>query len=169
MSEISYNALDRPKKPSPVPLFLTARIDIQPGGRFRLDGSEPAIIVPVRDRYGCICDLVAYRNDDPGSWLLKEGARCPILGARELAGAEIGGGPIPLFPTPADWVDAGGCGVCILDWGAPLFNLFWAAGEIELRHLDCTVQRAIRDRLWKNFQWDIPRIYSGRKRGSHVE
>ena len=164
MSDLDPGVMERPAKPSPLPLYLTARIDILPDGRFRLDGDKSAIIVPVRDRHGLICELVAYLDGDPGSWLLKEGDQCPVLGAKELAGAPMVPGPIHLFPTPSDWVDAGGCGVCIIDWDAPLFDLFRDV-EIELGHLEDTAQRAMRDRLWGNFKRDMPRIYGGWKRG----
>ncbi len=166
MSEV-LKATTTARGAPPMPLYLTARIDVLPDGRFRHEGSKPAIIVPVRDRHGLICELVAYLDGDPGSWLLKEGDQCPVLGAKELAGAPMVPGAIELSPTPADWVAAGGCGVCIIDWDAPLFDLFRDV-EIELRHLDSAVQRAMRERLWQNFRQDIPRIRGGGKRGRHA-
>lgn len=162
MSKV-LQAPSNPRASPPMPLYLTARIDILPDGRFRHDGSEPAIIVPVRDRYGLICDCVAYLDDDPGEWWLKEGDQSPVLGARELAIASAWGDPIAAHPTPEAWIKAGGIGICVLDWGVSLLDLFDGIPRVETNHLPSPVAAALADRIHKNFFKSVPFVERPRK------
>ncbi len=145
-------------------LRTISKIQIMPDGEhFRLDGDLPAVIIPASDRSGRLCDFVAYDPNDPDRWYLREGYETPILGARELAGASIGGGPIPLYPRPCDWLDAGGHGVCVLMWDMPLFDLFRDV-DIDLSHLEKGLANRLYSRLWENLAKSLPRI---RRRSHH--
>ncbi len=139
--------------PPSFPVRITAGDD----GRFRLDGDRDAIAIPVRDRANLISGLVAYFPDRPGVWFLKEGTE-PILGIRQIAGATIGAGALPLYPTPASWVEAEGAGACILDWTVGLLPIFQDVPEIDLSHLSLSTAEALRARLRLNFAMTLPRI-----------
>jgi hypothetical protein len=102
--------------------------------------SEGALhmVLPVVDD-GALVDLVAFRSNDPGNWLLRTGhgwAMGMEQGmSRWLWSAPADpsarppryqlGQPPTLFSDPLDWLRGGGEGICVLDWGAP-----------EVRYLD---------------------------------
>lgn len=144
------------------PLWFAAGIILVDAIHFRLDPEgEPAQIVPIRDRYDQLEDLVAWM-DDPGSWYLKVGT-CPILAARELAQATAWGDPVLIYPTPAAWVAADLPGVCILDWGVELLGCFEGIAKISTAHLSAATAKAIEKRLKQNFWRGLPQI--GGRRG----
>jgi len=143
------------KPASAPPLSVVAKIAIQPDGRFAFDGDTDAIVVSARDRHGHIVDAVAFTPEDKCRWYMREGTMS-ILGAQEVAGAEVGGGPLPLHPTPSAWLQADGIGAVVLDWDAPLAEIFHC--DIDLSHLSTPVAKAMARRLRANFNKSLPRI-----------
>ena len=152
-----------PKPPQGVPRCFTARVIFIDKVHFQLDPSgELAQIAPVRDRYDWLDDLVAWMADTPGTWHVKEGV-CPILGARDLHLAGLWVDAVMIHATPADWVAAGGTGICILDWGVELLGCFEGVTEISTAHLPVDTAKAIEKRLKRNFWRGLPRV--GGRRG----
>lgn len=141
-----------------LPLWFAANIRPRDDGRFTLDpdGTE-AHVVPVRDRAGALADMVAWLPDDPFHWWTKCGESA-VLGAREIAGAALAGMPVPLQPTPAHWLAAGGRGVVVLDWSVNLLPIFQDVGRIALAHLEREEAIEARRRLRQNFWQSIPQI-----------
>lgn len=134
----------------PLP-FGVSRIVTTADGRYRLYPSgDRAVIVPVRDRYGGLCDLVAWFPDQPQRWWLRICEATPILGTQALALAAAEGGCIKLHGTPERWLIANGpgcirppgacvgecavCelprGACVLRWDVPLAELFEGVGQV---------------------------------------
>ena len=109
---------------------------------FLLDGEDLAALIPVRDRYGYPVDLVAWIEGEPEHWWLREGDETPILGARQLAGAEMTAAPLPIYPTPANWAASGGDGVCVLDWDMDLVGVFDGL-TLDVGHLPMEVAEAL--------------------------
>lgn len=150
------------QEPQRVPACFSARIKLIGGGMFILDpDGEVANISPIRDRFDMLTDLVAWMDDAPTVWYVKEGDS-PILGVRELHIATEFGDPIRIHPTPADWARAG-TGVCVLDWNCDLRRSFEGVPSIITSHLDKTVADEIERRLRRNFWASLPRI--GRRHG----
>ena len=74
-----------------------------------------------------IKELTAFTLDAPGKWAVLRGG-VPILGTglndAMLDYAMTIKEPIALHPTPRDWLRAGGAGLCVLNWSAPLSATF---------------------------------------------
>ena len=152
-----------PKPLQRVAKCFTARVIFVDKTHFRLDPEgELAQIAPIRDRYNWLEDLVAWMADTPDTWHVKEGDQ-PILGARMLHLAVAWGDSVMIHPTPADWVAAGGDGICILDWGVDLLGCFKDVPHISTAHLGPGTAAAIEKRLKQNFWRGLPRI--GDRRG----
>jgi hypothetical protein len=133
-------------------------IQVLPDGqRFCLDGDDPALVLIIRDRYDLPADLVAWKEGDQGTWWLREGNEVLILGARQLAGAEMTAAPLPIYPTPDAWTSAEGDGVCVLDWDQDLAWLFQGL-TLDVGHLDPGVAQALAKRLRENFHTHEPKI-----------
>ncbi len=138
--------------------MMLASIRVMPDGQhFRLDGEDRATLLTVRGRGGYPIDLVAWLDGAPGHWWLHEGDETPILGARQLAGAEMTAAPLPIYPTPLAWVEAGGDGVCVLDWDMDLGGLFDGL-TLDVGHHQAGVARALAERLRTNFRTHEPNI-----------
>ena len=139
-------------------MINAAHIRVMPDGQhIRLDGKAAATVMLVRDRHGYPADLVAWLESEPGYWWLREGDETPIVGARQLAGAEMTSAALPIYPTPATWLEAGGDGVCVLDWDMDLAGLFDAL-TLDVGHLQAGVARALAERLRTNFRTHEPNI-----------
>ncbi len=96
-----------------------------------------------------IIDIVAWFTESPDRWWLRRGDMTPIVGVRELRIATDLGEPITVYETPQSWVLAGGDGVAILIWGAPLNELFEG-----VPHVQCESE-ALRARFTKALrQWE---------------
>lgn len=146
------------------PLCSYTKIRLLPDGEhFRLDGDLPAVVIPARNRHGVVCDLVAYAVNNPDQWFLREGDETLLLGARELTGAALMGGTIPLYPRPVDWLEAGGRGICVLRWDVPLLDPLRDV-QIDLNHLEAELAEQLDKALRKNFASSLPRIRSPRRR-----
>ncbi len=131
-----------------MPRIGAANILTNAGGTYRPDhAGEWAAILEVKgfvlepvdmvdgslvwdDAYDVV-DIVAWRPNDPGHWWLRRGDMTPIVGVRELRIAAEFGEPITVYETPQSWALAGGAGVAILIWGAPLNELFEGVGRVE--------------------------------------
>lgn len=134
----------------PLP-FGVSRIVTTADGRYRPDPSgDRAAIVPVRDRFGDLCDLVAWFPDRPEHWWLRFNDETPILGTQALAIAAAERGAIKLHSMPERWLVAkapgciqppGACvgecdicelprGACVLRWDVPLGELFDGVGRV---------------------------------------
>ena len=111
----------------------------------------------MRDRYGWPEDIVAWLKDRPSKWFLHDGDKIPILGAKQLAGAELAGFNLPIYPTPAAWAEAEGDGVVILSWGVNLFHLFDGL-TLDLSHLPSATALELGQRLRDNFRSYEPAI-----------
>ena len=92
---------------------------------------EWVVLMGVFDRLGELCDLVAWQPDHPGRWWLRVGDVCPLLGAGNLELAVLCHESITVHPTPEARVRAAGRGVCILDWDAPLNEIFDGVVAVE--------------------------------------
>jgi len=124
---------------------------------FRLGGDQDALSLIVRDRHGLPEDIVAWFNDRPGDWFLHDGDKIPILGAKQLAGAEYAGFPLPIYPTPLAWAEAEGDGVVILSWGVNLIHLFDGL-TLDVGHLPPATALELGQRLRDNFRSYEPAI-----------
>ncbi len=137
---------------------MDCRIRVSPDGcTFYLGGDDKSSSLFVRDRRGLPVDLVAWREDAPGEWWMREGDETPILGAGQLAGAEWVGFPLSIYPTPAAWAASGGDGVSVIDWDMNLLHLFDAL-TLDVGHLRADVARALAGRLRTNFRTHEPKI-----------
>ena len=119
-------------------------------------GDTPALSLLVRDRTGLPADLVAWKEHNPGEWWLHDG-ETPLLGARQLAGAEMTAAPLLIFPTPESWFEDGGDGVSIIDWGTDLGRLFECV-DLDLSHLLIPIASELALRLRENFKAWQPRL-----------
>ena len=129
-----------------------ARIVPSADGTYRPDPSgQWAVILPVRDREGELCDLAAWFPNQPERWWLRFGDATPLLGARALAVAAYFGDPIELFPTPEQWALAGGRGCAALNWCAPIGDLFEGVSRVECD--SPALQVRLRDTLRR---WEPP-------------
>ena len=121
-----------------------ARIVTSRDGRYRPDpDGELAIILAVsafqlevvdvdlnEAEVYATTDIVAWFPEKPGRWWMRLGTE-PVLGARDLRIAADMGGTIRLHPTPLTWAEAGGRGVCVLQWGSHLRPLFEGVERID--------------------------------------
>ncbi len=66
-----------------------------------------------------LIDLVAFDPRNPQRWLRRLGT-ATWLGEWEVDSRKMGAlatiEPLPLYPTPLDWLHGGGAGACLLDW-----------------------------------------------------
>ncbi len=151
-----------------LPRFGRSRVQPLASGNYRpSDDGQWAVVLEVRDRHNELADLVAWSPDDPGHWWLRHGDETPLLGARALAFAADGVGPVTLLPTPEAWLfahrerpklDAGESGaevslssgavVCIMDWGVDLTPLFDGVLRVDCDspELQKQLQRSLRAR-----------------------
>lgn len=95
-----------------------------------IDG-ELRLVLPVHED-GELVDLVAFRSDDPESWLLRTGYGW-ALGLEDGLGRHTWGYPVPLSVSPLEWLQGGAEGLVVLDWDAP--ELHYLA---DLPHLVCS-------------------------------
>ncbi|MCZ6446751.1 MAG: hypothetical protein O6831_00760 [Alphaproteobacteria bacterium] len=124
---------------------------------FRLGGDQDALSLTVRDRYGWPEDIVAWLKGQPGKWFLHDGNNIPILGAKQLAGAEYAGFPLTVYPTPLAWAEDEGDGVVILAGGVNLIHLFDGL-TLDLGHLPSATALELGQRLRDNFRSYEPAI-----------
>ena len=137
---------------------MDCRIRVFPDGRtFNLGGDDKSSSLFLRDRRGLPVDLVAWREDAPGEWWMREGDETPILGAGQLAGAEWVGFPLSIYPTPAAWAASGGDGVCVIDWDMNLLHLFDGL-DLDVGQLQLATARRLAQRLQDNFRDHWPKI-----------
>lgn len=135
-------------------LFINAaRIVTHGDGTYTPAGNgQIAAVMGVHDGGDELCDLVAWFLDNPTRWWLRHSDDCPVLGAGNIELAVLCHEPITLHPTPEAWALAAGRGVCVLDWGAPLLELFEGVPAIECG------SPALRHRLQQAFRRWAPRI-----------
>jgi hypothetical protein len=100
-----------------------ADITTGPGGHFDFhESGRLAVILPCGEWDGVdwvLEDLVAFHLDRPDRWWLRRGG-ATVLGVVNTFTIE----PRTLHATPLDWLKAGACGLCILDWtGNPVDRL----------------------------------------------
>ena len=163
--------------------FGIAKISTDADGRYRPEPSgEWAAIVPVRDRYSNLCDLVAWLPDEPQRWWLRNGDETPILGTEALALAAWDGRSIDLHSTPEHWLLAksGTCirppgvctvecdtcalprGACVLRWDLDLRELFEGVTRV---NCDCP---ELERRLLRSLRGWEPRVTAGRQEVRHA-
>jgi hypothetical protein len=98
---------------------------------------------------GEVIDLIAFHPSTPGRWWLR-------LGAAELLGAENLGERV--FPTiiranPLRWLQGGGRGVCIVNWGFdPLARLAFAGPLRAPAHIKLRLEQRIQEVSQNLFQ-----------------
>ena len=92
--------------------------------------------------------MIAWWPHDAFNWWLLQPGATHFLGATTLAEAAWRHEPIDLHPTPADWVDAGGRGVCVVLWDRNLLAYFQGVPAINCR--GARLVEAVEDhfRLW---------------------
>ncbi len=135
-------------------LRLTAlRIETKSDGTYTVDPQGPlAVLVPVRNRWGEITDIVAFIQDEPEQWWRRYGDDTPILGAQALAHAAFERRPLVLWETPLQWLLQRRSGSVVLDWGVDLRPIF---GDVPA--IICQ-SAAPRSRLQENFLAFGPRL-----------
>ena len=128
-------------------LRLTAlRIETKSDGTYTADPQgRLAVLVPVRDRWGEIADIVAFTQEAPEQWWCRYGDETPILGAWALAHAAWERQPLVLWETPLQWLLQRRSGSVVLDWGVDLRPVFE-----DIPVIDCQ-SPALRERLRQNF------------------
>ena len=133
---------------------LTAiRIAGKDDGTYSLDPhGRLAVLIPVRDRWGEIVDIVAFIQDEPEQWWRRSGDETPILGAQALAYAAWERRPLVLWETPFQWLLKGRSGCVVLDWGVDLRPIFE-----DIPAINCQ-SPALSDRLHRNFLEFGPRL-----------
>jgi len=102
-------------------------------------GPGPSVIIQPVLESGSLIDLVAWRTLRPARWYVRTG-HAWALGADSLQCHDIDQ-PLPVAATPLEWLQRGGCGVCILDWASPEIRRFLHLETIE------TSDRAFGDHL----------------------
>jgi len=78
------------------------------------DGPVPSIYWPVDDPV--LCDLVAWRQNDPHNWHFLVGDYPAFLGQFWADDAAFVHDNITLYSTPLDWLRGDGSGSVVLDW-----------------------------------------------------
>ena len=126
--------------------FAGVRIVTAADGTYRRDRDGlPAATLAVRDRYGELCDFLAWIPPARSPWWLLHGGETPILGARALALAAYFGDTVRLYSTPEAWAVAGGDDVVILKWDVDCGELFEGVARVEC---DCPeLQQRLRQML----------------------
>jgi hypothetical protein len=138
------------------PQFGRAAILAEPSGYYQpaeSGTSRPTLdsaILAVADRYGAICDLVAWQPSDPYRWWVRTGSM-PVLGEAEIDRAGCLDAPLLLLGTPHDWLLNHGKGgywpaATVLDWSADPRTFFngvriMADGEAVARQLEAAQRR----------------------------
>ena len=147
-------ALPAKGAPSAFRLRLTAiRIAGKDDGTYSPDPhGRLAVLIPVRDRWGEIVDIVAFIQDEPEQWYCRSGDETPILGAQALAEAAWDHRPLVLWETPIQWLLQRRSGSVVLDWGVDLRPIFE-----DIPAVDCQ-SPALSDRLQQNFLEFGPRL-----------
>lgn len=86
-------------------------------GLWEPGGGTAHLVLAVRDREGEIEDMLVFRAADPDRWAQRRGAAW-LLGADQFHRVRWldGAGPLRIFGTPLAWLQAGCCGICVLDW-----------------------------------------------------
>ncbi len=135
-------------------LRLTAlRIETKSDGTYTADPQgRLAVLVPARDRWGEIADIVAFIQDEPEQWWCRCGDETPILGAWALAHAAWERQPLVLWETPLQWLLHRRSGCVVLDWGVDLRPVFEDVPAINCQ------SPALRGRLQENFLAFGPRL-----------
>ena len=133
---------------------LTAiRIVDENDGTYSVDPhGRLAALIPVRDRWGELVDIVAFIQDEPEQWWCRYGDETPILGAKALAYAAWERQPLVLWETPLQWLLQHRSGSVVLDWGADLRTIFE-----DIPAVNCQ-STALSDRLQRNFLKFGPRL-----------
>ena len=133
---------------------LTAiRIAGKNDGTYSLDPhGRLAVLIPVRDRWGEIVDIVAFIQDEPEQWWRRYGDETPILGAQALAQAIFERRELVLWETPLQWLLQRSRGSVVLDWGVDLRPIFE-----DIPAINCQ-SPALSDRLQQNFLEFGPRL-----------
>ena len=140
-------------EPAPALRLTAVRIRTSNDGRYAADPEgKLAVLVPVRDRWGEIVDIVAFIQDEPEQWWCRSGDELPILGAAALARAAWERQALVLWETPFEWLKHRRSGCCVVDWGCDLRPLFEDVPEIRCQ------STALRDRLQENFLRFGPRL-----------
>ncbi len=65
--------------------------------------------------------------------------------------------PLPIYPTPSTWLEAGGDGVCVIDWDMNLLHLFDGL-DLDVGQLQLATARRLAQRLQDNFRDHWPKI-----------
>lgn len=135
-------------------LRLTAlRIETKSDGTYTADPQgRLAVLVPARDRWGEITDIVAFIQDESEQWWCRYGDETPILGAWALAHAAWERQPLILWETPLQWLLHRRSGSVVLDWGVDLRPIFE-----DIPAVNCQ-SAALRYRLQRNFLDFGPRL-----------
>ena len=133
---------------------LTAiRIAGKDDGTYSLDPhGRLAVLVPVRDRWNEVVDIVAFIQDEPEQWWRRYGDEIPILGAQALAYATWERQPLVLWETPLQWLLQRRSGSVVLDWGVDLRPILEETPAITCQ------SKALSDRLERNFLEFGPRL-----------
>lgn len=120
-------------------------VDAMPGksGLYEPGAGPCHVVTPVVSN-GDIADLCAWRPLDPARWWMRTGSGW-ALGADSLDAHGGWSSTLDLFATPAEWLAAGGDGVCILDWSAP--ELRQLAEWPSIICSNAALARALRDAL----------------------
>ena len=111
-----------------------------------------AVLIPVRDRWGEIADIIAFIQAEPEQWWRRYGDETPILGAQALAQAIFERQPLVLWETPLQWLLQRRSGSVVLDWGVDLRPIFE-----DIPAINCQ-SPALSDRLQQNFLEFGPRL-----------
>ena len=148
------NPLHNTPTVGPQPIRLTSiRIVAKDDGTYSPDpNGRLAVLIPVRDRWGEIADIVAFIQDEPEQWWCRHGDEMPILGAQALAHAAWERQPLMLWETPLQWLLQRRSGSVVLDWGVDLRPIFEDTPAINCQ------SAALRSRLQENFLAFGPRL-----------
>lgn len=125
-----------------------APVEALPDGTFSFsEGNREAVVIAVRDEYGDLADLVAWRPDAPCRWWRRLGA-ATFAGEYAVRKAAFCRLPLQVFASPLSWLQADCLGAVVLDPEAAIRADLDGVPEIwaETIELGRSIKRQLADR-----------------------
>ena len=123
------------------------------------DGDLAVIIAegwPEPPIWDVIEDLIAFKPQAPSRWWRRRG-EVQVLGAHNIRPKPIF--PLTLFDNPLSWLQAGGGGLCVIDWGFDAETLLFAGPlEAETPSLKSRLERRIQQAALAKFDISIREV-----------
>ena len=124
-------------------------------GLYRPD--DVGVLAAIVDAGGC--DLVAVDLRHPERWRRRIGI-ADLLGEENLIGLNFSGEPLLVQPSPAEWLNANGNGIAILEYTPSLCGMLLTIPgglSVDRQHMDFA--RELRERLIAGMATPKPNIF----------